>query len=598
MAVALKTLFRKPVDRPIEGVIKADDESGLKVEVEEYVITGEVIRRLDTFLDSYNNYENANGVWISGFFGSGKSHLLKMLSLLLETRQIPGCDIVEEFLRKLNDNETLKGLLRKAVSIPSRSILFNIDQKADIISKDQADALLAVFVKVFDETCGYYGKQPYIAQFERQLDQDGLLDDFKREFEAIQGKPWDWGRDRITRVSDAIDKAYQKVTGAKATGVIDRFHADYKLSIEDFAEQVNKYIKTQPEKNFRLNFFVDEVGQYIAENTKLMTNLQTIAESLNTRCKGRAWVIVTAQKDMNSVVGEMEKDQANDFSKIRARFVIPMNLASQDVAEVIQERLLKKEESKESLIGTIYDQQSNNFKTLFDFTDDSRTYKNYRDKDHFISCYPFIPYQFDLFQASIQNLSEQNAFEGKHQSVGERSMLGVFQDVAKQISNHELGQLATFDLMFEGIRATLRSQVQSAINTAERNLDNKLAVRLLKALFLVKYVREFKATIRNLSVLMLEGFNCKVAEHQKAIEEALRLLETETYIQRNGELYEFLTDEEKDVEQDIKNTEVELAEVAAELGDFIFDGVIRIRSCVMNRRSGILRSLERWMTES
>lgn len=575
MAVALKTLFRKPVDRPIEGVIKADDESGLKTEVEEYVITGEVMKRLDTFLDSYINYENANGVWISGFFGSGKSHLLKMLSLLLEKRQIPGCDIVDEFLRKLEDNETLKGALRKAVSIPSKSILFNIDQKADIISKDQADALLAVFVKVFDETCGYYGKQPYIAHFERQLDQDGLLADFTAAFEHIQGKPWDWGRDRITRVSDAIDKAYEKVTGAKTTGVIDRFHADYKLSIEDFAEQVNKYIKMQPEKNFRLNFFVDEVGQYIAENTKLMTNLQTIAESLNTRCKGRSWVIVTAQKDMSSVVGEMEKDQANDFSKIMARFANRMTLASQDVAEVIQERLLKKEETKESLIGIIYDQQSNNFKTLFDFTDDSRTYKNYRDKDHFISCYPFVPYQFDLFQACIQNLSEQNAFEGKHQSVGERSMLGVFQDVAKHISDHELGQLATFDLMFKGIRSTLRSQVQSAINTAERNLDNKLAVRLLKVLFLVKYVREFKATVRNLSVLMLEGFKCKVAEHQKSIEEALSLLETETYIQRNGELYEFLTDEEKDVEQDIKNTEVDLAEVATEMGDFIFDGVIR-----------------------
>jgi energy-coupling factor transporter ATP-binding protein EcfA2 len=575
MSAELKTLFRKPVDRAIEGVIKADDDSGLRNEVEEYVITAEVMKRLETFLDSYNEYETANGVWISGFFGSGKSHLLKMLSMLLEQREIEGCDIVEEFMEKLEDNEFMKGALRKAVSIPSKSILFNIDQKSDVISKDQTDALIAVFVKVFDESCGYYGKQPYIAQFERQLDRDGLLADFKTVFEELQGKSWAWGCERINRVSAAIDQAYEKVTGAKVSGVIDKFRSDYKLSIEDFANQVNDYIKTQPHKKFRLNFYVDEVGQYIADNTKLMTNLQTVAESLNTKCKGRAWVIVTAQKDMNSVVGEMEKDQANDFSKIMGRFANRMNLASQDVAEVIQERLLKKKEEKRSLVGTIYDEQTNNFKTLFEFTDDSRTYKNYRDKDHFIDCYPFVPYQFDLFQACIQNLSLQNAFEGKHQSVGERSMLGVFQDVAKQIADHELGELATFDLMFEGIRATLKGQIQSAVNTAEKNLDNKLAVRLLKALFLVKYVREFKATVRNLSVLMLNGFDINVSERQKEIDQALSLLETETYIQRSGETYEFLTDEEKDIEQEIKNTEVDAQEASKDLCDIIFDGVLR-----------------------
>ena len=75
----LKTIFKKPVDRPIEGVIKADDEASLRLEVEEYVLTNEVEKRLEAFLDAYNNYEGANGVWISGFFGSGKSHLLEIL---------------------------------------------------------------------------------------------------------------------------------------------------------------------------------------------------------------------------------------------------------------------------------------------------------------------------------------------------------------------------------------------------------------------------------------------------------------------------------------------------------------------------------------
>jgi len=578
----LKTIFNKPVDRPIEGVIKADDEASLRLEIEEYVLTNEVEKRLESFLDAYKNYEGANGVWVSGFFGSGKSHLLKMLALLLENRQIDGASALDLFLPKCGDNEILRGDLKRAVAIPSKSILFNIDQKADVISKTQIDALLAVFVKVFDEMCGYYGKQGHIAQFERDLDSRGLYDQFKSAYESIAGRTWQKGREQALLEAKNIAKAYAQATGgdeASAMGILDKYRSQYRVSIEDFAEQVHAYIERQSaqegNQGFRLNFFVDEVGQYIAENVKLMTNLQTIAESLATKCRGRAWIIVTAQEDMGTVVGETSKQQGNDFSKIQARFANRMKLTSADVAEVIQKRLLMKTEEGVCLLSDIYHTQSNNFKTLFDFADGSQTYRNYQDRDHFIHSYPFIPYQFALFQSAIQNLSQHSAFEGKHSSVGERSMLGVFQQVAIQIGDHEIGQLATFDLMFEGIRTALKSNIQRAIIQAENHLDNPFAVRLLKTLFLVKYVKEFKPSLRNLCVLMLDGFNQDLPVLRKRVEEALSLLEQQTYLQRNGELYEYLTDEEKDVEQEIKNTEVEASDVADELEKIVFDQVIK-----------------------
>lgn len=577
--MTLKTIFNKPVDRPIEGVIKADDEASLRLEIEEYVLTNEVEKRLESFLDAYNNYEGANGVWVSGFFGSGKSHLLKMLALLLENRQIDGASALDLFLPKCGDNKILLGDLKRAVAIPSKSILFNIDQKADVISKTQIDALLAVFVKVFDEMCGYYGKQGHIAQFERDLDSRGLYEQFKSAYESSAGRTWQKGREQALLEAKNITKAYAQVTGgdeASAMGILDKYRSQYRVSIEDFAEQVHAYIERQS-PDFRLNFFVDEVGQYIAENVKLMTNLQTIAESMATKCRGRAWVIVTAQEDMGTVVGEMGKQQGNDFSKIQARFANRMKLTSADVAEVIQKRLLMKTEEGVRLLSDIYHAQSNNFKTLFDFADGSQTYRNYQDREHFIHSYPFIPYQFALFQSAIQNLSQHSAFEGKHSSVGERSMLGVFQQVAIQIGDHEIGQLATFDLMFEGIRTALKSNIQRAIIQAENHLDGPFAIRLLKTLFLVKYVKEFKPTLRNLCVLMLDGFNQDLPALRKRVEEALSLLEQQTYVQRNGELYEYLTDEEKDVEQEIKNTEVESSDVAAELEKIVFDHVIKQR---------------------
>lgn len=573
----LKTIFKKPVDRQIEGVIKADDEASLHLEIEEYVLTNEVEKRMESFLDAYNNYEGANGVWVSGFFGSGKSHLLKMLALLLEDREIDGTSALELFLPKCGDNEILRGDLKRAVSIPSKSILFNIDQKADVISKTEIDALLAVFVKVFDEMCGYYGKHGHIAQFERDLDSRDLYESFMQAYESGTGRPWQKGREQALLETKNIDKAYAKVTGeeeSSAMGILDKYRSQYRVSIEDFAEQVQAFLDRQAPE-FRLNFFIDEVGQYIAENVKLMTNLQTIAESLATKSRGRAWIVVTSQNDMGAVLGEMNKQQSNDFSKIMARFKNKMLLTSTNVSEVIQKRLLSKTDEGAELISDLYHQQSNNFGTLFSFSDGSRDYKTFRDRDEFIRSYPFVPYQFELFQSAIENLSRHNAFEGKHSSVGERSMLGVFQQVAIQIKDYQIGQLASFDLMFEGIQTALKSQTQKSILAAERQLGNVFSLQVLKALFLVKYVKEFKPTIRNVCVLMLESFIQDLPKLHEKVEEALNLLEQQTYIQRNGDLFEYLSDEEKDVEEEIKNTEVEASDVAAELEKIVFDSVLK-----------------------
>lgn len=579
MADTLKSIFVRPVDRAIEGVIKADDQASLRVELDEYVITNEIEQRLETFFDAYSNYENANGVWISGFFGSGKSHLLKMLAFLMENSKVDGEPAYEIFAPKVQHNSILAADLKRAVSIPSQSILFNIDQKADVISKTDVDALLGVFQKVFDEACGYYGKTAHIAQFERDLDKKGHYQSFQQAYLEASGKPWVLGREEVLFEGQNIANAIAKASGisqADATGIIDRYRADYKSSIEDFADRVKEYID-QRGPSFRLNFFVDEVGQYIADNVKLMTNLQTIAESLNTKCRGRAWIIVTAQQEIVAVIGDLNARLQNDFSRIQARFQKRIPLSSQDVAEVIQKRLLAKNEAGINLLSDLYHKESGNLKALFDFSDGSRRFENFRDRDHFINSFPFVPYQYPLFQAAITGLSEHNAFEGKHSSVGERSMLGVFQEVAKRLADQDVGTIATFDQMFEGIKTALKSSAQSSILVAERNLGDDFAVRVLKVLFLVKYAKEFKATSRNLVVLLQDRFGLDLGELRRKVEHALSRLEQETYIQRNGDTFEYLTNEEKDVEQEIKAVDVDNGEIAKELSRILFEQTIKLR---------------------
>lgn len=575
----LNEIFAKDVQRPIEGVIKADDAAHLKTEVDEYVLTNEAAKGLELLLESYTNYTTGNGVWISGFFGSGKSHLLKMLAHLLgdvEGQEFDRDNVVASFRDKAA-GAFLPALLTKSERIPAKSLLFNIDQKATLIAKDQTDALLKVFVKVFDESRGYYGNQGHVARFERDLDNRGQYDAFKQTYQRISGRDWAQGREEGVLEEINVAKAYAEITGGSGgspTNILTKYRNEYSVSIEDFAADVKAWLDTQPE-GFRLNFFVDEVGQFIGSNTHLMLNLQTIAESLNTKCQGRAWVFVTSQEDMDKVLGDRTKQQGNDFSKIQARFLTRVKLTSADVEEVIRKRLLEKNPAGVAALESIYVKESGNFKTLFDFVDGAKTYRNYTDEAHFVGTYPFVSYQFPLFQAAIEGISDHNVFEGRNSSVGERSMLGVVQQVAKDIGDVEVGRLATFDHMFAGIRASLKSAAQRSIDVAERNMDNPLAIRLLKALFLVKYVDSFQATARNLTVLVYDRFGLDLPALSKQVKEALTLLETQTYIQRNGTVYEYLTNEEQVIEEEIKNVDIDASDVSSRLFKILSGDVIK-----------------------
>lgn len=584
MTTVIQDLFKKDINRSINGVIKADDndELNLKNEIEEYVVTNDIAQNLSNFIDAYNDYDGAkgNGVWISGFFGSGKSHLLKMLAIILQDQKVCGCSSMDLFLDRLaNVNDgILKANLKKAVTqYQAENILFNIDQKASAINKTDTSALLGVFLRVFNEHCGYYGQQPYIAKFERILDQDGELEAFKQAYLEITGKNWEKDREKLLLVDIFVAKALAKIKGGTPEdykGTLKGYKDSFSMSPGDFCSLVSDYVKKK-RKNFRLNFFVDEIGQYIADNVQLMLNLQTISETLTTTCGSQAWIIVTAQEDMETVMGSESKQQSNDFSKIQDRFKLRIKLSSKDVAEVIQKRLLDKKTECKPELQSIYDREKNNFKTLFNFVDQSRTYRNYKDDENFIDCYPFVPYQFDLFQDCMRALSDKNAFEGKHSSVGERSMLGVFQEVVKKLEAQSTGTIASFDLMFEGIRNQIKSRNQGAILRAETSLPDAFAVKVLKALLLVKYVDGFKATIQNITILMQSAFDEDRNSLRQKVDEALDRLVRETYIEKHGTEYSFLTDDERDIEESINNTSIDNSELNEKINDLFFKKILK-----------------------
>lgn len=578
-----KDMYEKRIDRPIDAVVKASSVEHLANELEEYVITPELAGHLNRFFDEYNDPDaTGNGAWISGFFGSGKSHMLKILATLLENKDVAGKPALDYILPKLDDDPALQSAMGVARDRhPSESILFNIDTVAPNQGRTEAAALLAAFIKVFNRHCGYFdGDQQHIARLEYDLDCEGKLEMFATAVEAKTGKPWvDVRKSALiyaAKVTEAFDEACGNPPGT-TDNVIRYYQQTYKPDIHSFALRVKEYIDGH-EPGFRLNFFVDEVGQFIAQNVNLMVNLQSVAEELNTVCEGSSWVVVTSQENMEDIVGQMTERSANDFSKIQARFKVKMQLTSKDAKEVIKQRLLAKNKDSLRELQGMYADYEADFHVLFDFADGSKRYVTYADEEDFVETYPFVPYQFDLFITAMRGLSDYNAFTGRHHSTGARSMLGVFQEVAVELADGgkstERRDLATFDAMFEGLRNSLKSEVYGAISIAETNLaSNPMAIRVLKALLLVKYCKDFRATAGNLRVLLYDSFSENTATLEQQIKGALAELERQLYIRRNADsnTYEYLTDEEKDIEKEIRNTEIQTSDVRSYIGEAFRD---------------------------
>ncbi|MGB5825771.1 MAG: BREX system P-loop protein BrxC, partial [Pseudomonas mandelii] len=351
----IKNLFTRPINRSINGVIKADQDDAESVwqELDEYVITRELDQHLRSFFESYlaalDNPQAASGrvgVWISGFFGSGKSHFLKILSYLLENKRVSRegdtRQAIDFFERKIAD-PMLAADIKRAIAADTDVLLFNIDSKAD--SGDGRDAILRVFLKVFNERLGFCGDHPHIAHMERYLDDQGKFVAFKQAFAEASGSTWEDERDAYHFQVDALATALSQTLGQEikdADAWVERFENDFNLNVESFAKWVKDYLDKRG-KDQRIVFLVDEVGQFIGQDTHLMLSLQTITENLGTVCGGRAWVLVTSQEDIDAVLGEVRASKANDFSKIQGRFKTRLSLSSGNVDEVIQRRLLDKE---------------------------------------------------------------------------------------------------------------------------------------------------------------------------------------------------------------------------------------------------------------
>lgn len=576
----IKNMFEKSIDRDIQGVIKVgqSNEENVYQELEEYVVTNELTKHFRDFFSSYKNGINKHtdkmGVWITGFFGSGKSHLLKILSYLLQNKEVKGKKAIEYFTdgKKIADPMIIADM-KLAGTVPADVILFNIDSKSDSNSKTLPDAIVRVFLKVFNEMQGFCGSRPYIADLERRLTNEGKYEQFKQIFKESSGKEWvderQGGAFILKHIAFALNKL-DVMTEEDTRTWYNEQSKNYHISIEDFGNLVQEYCDEKG-NDHHVIFLVDEVGQFIADNTKLMTNMQTVTEDLGTACGGRAWIVVTSQQDIDSVIHV----EGQDFSKIQGRFDTRLNLSSSNVDEVIRKRILEKNLGAKALLEGLYTSKESIIKNLITFADP--VYKKlYEDASEFVAVYPFIPYQFNLLGDVLTSIREHSS-SGKHLAEGERSMIALFKESAMAYEEKTEGVLIPFNKFYDALAKFIDHSNSIVINHALENkhLENPFDTDLLKVLFMIKYVRTIKSNVENLTTLLVSHIDQDRVELRKQVEDSLHRLVTETLVQKNGEEYMFLTNEEQEINRAINNEVVDVSEVIAHTSNIVFSCIIK-----------------------
>ena len=585
----IRNMFEKQIDRPINGVIKVDEEveKVIEQEVGEYVITNELKKHFITFFSFYADALNVPtadiGVWISGFFGSGKSHFLKMLSYIMENKEINGVRTVERFREKFADDPATFMLIDQATQPDTETILFNIGIQSSINKDDTA--VQRVFAKVFYEHLGLYGRNLKVAQLEYYILRQGKYDEFKAAYLRRSGKTWEDDRQGFAFKGKFIVPTLMEVLDMSEEHANAWFKdkAPVEFSIELLVSQIKEYVESKS-KDFHLLFMADEVGQYVGTNVSLLLDLQGVIEKLGSECKGKVWVVCTGQSALDEII----KVRSDEFSRIQDRFKTRLSLSSSSVDEVIQRRLLKKTPEAEALLEKEYDQNAAVLRNLFAFTTNIVAIKrDYLGGHEFAANYPFIPYQFILLQRVFTEI-RRHGNSGKNSSDSARPMLAGFQEAITMVSAQDAaGSILDrdeyaivpfyrfYDTVHRSLDPAIRNVIEKAIRDAEQGFGiQKDDVNVLKLLYLLRYIQEYMpATLDNLTILMADDIRMDKLARKSEIQASLDRLMSQNYIARHADQYNFLTDEEQDIQREISNTPVDTAKISERIGSIIYGGI-------------------------
>jgi len=505
--VKIKDLFANDITRRIEEVVKVDqdDQNIIRDEISEYVVTDSIRDHMIEILESYSETpqkpHEGIAIWVSGFFGSGKSSFAKYLGLALENRNVCG-EGAAFLLGQRTKDQKLQVLLNNiSEKIPTEAVIFDVSTDRGIRTGNQS--ITEIMYRLFLQSLGY-ARDLDLSELEITLEENGKLPDFKRTYQDIFEKDWDVEKGKIalavqqaSRVMNSMDPATYTTADSWRESALTR--AD--ITPGDLAKRgIELMTRRHPGKS--LLFVVDEVGQFVSRDVQKMLDLQAVVQNLGRIGRGKMWVIVTSQEKLTELVGGLD-DKRVELARLMDRFPLQVHLEPADISEVTSKRVLSKNSGAEKSLRELFNDHRGRLSDHTRMTADIKLQE--LTTENFVDLYPLLPYQIDLIIQVVSGLRTQGG-ASKHVGGANRTIIKLAQQLLihpeVNLAECKFGSLARIDQIYDLVSGNIGSELRGKIDDIGKKVDHRLAQSVAKAICLLQYVRSIHRTAENISATL------------------------------------------------------------------------------------------------
>lgn len=544
-------IFRHPIDRRIEEVIKVDlsEEETVASEIDEYVVTDHIAGQIETLLDRFQETilkpDEGTNIWVSGFFGSGKSSFAKVFGYLLSNPVLRGRPAVERFMARVVSPRIQALLNTIHVQAPTRVVFVDLATSRDVLREGES-VVLPIYRALLQDLG--YSRNELLAELEYTLESDRRLDAFKIAFTRVPGVPDAWEKRRNVllaknEASHALhllqpDSYPQPDSWARSTPGVE-------VNANWFAERTVELLRRRGGGAKRLVFVVDEVGQYAARSVQRMLDLQGLAEAASKQ-RGRLWLLVTSQEKLDEVVDSLESKQI-ELARVQARFPARVDLIPADIDEVAGKRVLQKSDAGQRVVRNAVASHRNQLANNVHL--ESPTRATDLGEEEFVRLYPLLPYQVQLL---IDAVSARRGSAAPMMGGSNRTLIKLAQqliiDPRSGVGHQDVGALVTIDRAYDLLESIIPTALQAEITqVAARYGDSSLEAGVAKVLALCADVRALPLRAANLAVLLHPAIGAE--SKRAAVEAALERLVRDEAIRQGDDGFRLQTPEEKDWEK-------------------------------------------------
>lgn len=558
----IRDLLKRDLNEQIEEIIKVyqADEETVYHELTEYVATNRIREGYRTLLkamaDAPVEPHEGVGIWISGFFGSGKSSFAKNLGYVLANRTVRGHRAADLFKAQLDDPAISQLVDYINQRIPTEVIMFDVSVDRAVRNTNQkiADIMYTVLLRQLG-----YAQDFDLAELEIALEAEGKLDAFERLCQQREGKPWSEIRIspmRLNRASTLLHEMDPRTFPAADSYAKSLYGRSADITVAKFVDRAFELMdRRRPGK--ALTFIIDEVGQYVAQSGEKIEDLRAVVERFGqvgrTRVRQRqsiapVWVAVTSQEKLDEVVAAIDARRV-ELAKVQDRFSYRVDLAPADIREVATKRVLGKKREAEPVLSQLFTQVRGQINTACRLENTTRASEV--NEAEFAQFYPYLPHFIEL---SIDIMSGIRIQPGapRHLGGSNRTIIKQAHEMLisprTNLANKLLGALVTLDLIYELVEGNLSSERQKDISDiTERfkgdSADGGWAARVAKAICLLEFVRDLPRTEANIAAVLVSqaGDNAPVPEVRAALER----LEKHQFARHTEEGWKLQTAQEK-----------------------------------------------------